>query len=336
MASKTSQSDKGCRIRIRRLSPAKDFTACLAQDIKEGLSSRNFPLWLPPKYRYDEEGSRLFEEITHTPEYYLTRVETELLKEHADEIMAQAKPDELVELGSGSSTKTRILIEAMRRTGCKRYAPLDISESALREAAETLTVDYDWLQVEGMIGDYDLDLPKMEIRGHHRLIAFLGNTIGNYRSKERNRFIRNIGATMRTGDSLLLGLDLLREVTDHLQTYNYSKRLNDGFNFRQFAVVNKELGANFSIADFECACHWDAENKAVASLLEAQCTVEVFVKAIPLALQLDKGDKLQVGISCKFTRDQISKELSAAGLKICLWYTDSSQRFGVVLACVKE
>ena len=207
---------------IHRLSPQKDFKAALVRDVKFGLSQS--PPLIPPKYRYDAEGSRICEQIADTPEYYLSRTETEILREHAIEIMQLVAPDELVELGSGFSTKTRILIEAMRSTGCNRYAPLDISESALREAADALTADYAWLEVNGQIGDFDTDLPKLNRNGK-RLIAILGTSIGNYNlasKTERERFLSQIGAIMAEGDALLLGIDLVKNITDMLQAYNDS------------------------------------------------------------------------------------------------------------------
>ena len=160
-----------------RLSPPQDFRIKVLRDMKAGMSGR--PCWFPLKYCYDAEGSQICEQISETPEHYLTRAETEILRESAKEIMQLVCPDELLELGSGSSMKTRILIEAIHSTGCHRYAPLDISEIALCQAADALTADYDWLEVMGQLGDFDTDLPKLQRNGR-RLVAILGSSIGNY------------------------------------------------------------------------------------------------------------------------------------------------------------
>ena len=206
------------RVTIKRLSSPKEFTATLAHDVKEGLSPHNPQRWLPPKYRYDDEGSSLVEEITRTPEYYLARAETDILRKFSKEIMEFAQPEELIELGSGSSVKTKVLIEAMHTTGCKIYTPFDVSEVALREAVSSLKEEYEWLYINGLIGDYDSDIPKL--RSNNRfIIVILGSTIGSYVKDERISFLKSLRAVMKDGDFLLLGLDLFTDEKDHLGTY---------------------------------------------------------------------------------------------------------------------
>ena len=276
---------------IERLSPVKDFPTLLAHDVTLGLKIGD-RRWLPTKYRYDEIGSELFEKIARTPEYYLTRVEEEILKKHAKEVMQCVKFDELIELGSGSSVKTKILIEAMRSVGCRRYAPFEISESALRQAADELTSEYDWLEIHGLIGDFDSDLPKLPYNGK-RMIVILGSSVGNYNmaaDSERFMFLQKISAIMREGDSLLLGIDLQKATKDHLSTYNDPEGLNKLFNFRSFAVINKELDANFSIDDFEYVLRWDEKKMAVSSFLAAKRSVKVFIKGIPMEIEFNEGE----------------------------------------------
>ena len=324
--------DGTAKATIHRLSPPKDFRVELARDVKFGLSQ--CPPFMPPKYRYDTEGSRIYEQIVDTPEYYLTRTETEILQEHAMEIMRLVAADELVDLGSGSSTKTRILIEAMHSTGCYRYAPLDISESALREAADALTADYEWLEVNGHIGDFDTDLHKLKRNGR-RLIAFLGASIGNYNPAGRKKVLSQVGAIMFHGDALLLGIDLLKDVPDILRAYSDSKGLNKKFNLRTLDVINRELDANFILSDFEYVCRWDVERSAVISLLQAQCSLKILISSIPLEIDFAKGDEVLVGISCKFTRKQIVQELSAVDMEVGAWYTDRDERFAILVAFPK-
>ena len=321
---------------ICRLSPPQDYRIPLLRDVKAGMSGR--PRWFAPKYRYDAEGSRICEQISETPEYYLTRAETEILRERAKEIMELVGPDELVELGSGSSTKTRILIEAMHSysTGCRRYAPLDISETALRQAANALTVDYDWLEVKGQLGDFDTDLPKLQRNGR-RLVAILGSSIGNYNlvsKTERAEFLAKVGGTLEKGDALLLGVDLVKDTPLILRAYNDSMGLNKQFNVRALDVINRELDANFPLEYFQYICRWEAEKAAVVSLLQAQCRMKISIRAIPLEAEFSKGDEILVGISCKFTRTQITQELADVGLKVSAWYTDNAEQYALLVACL--
>ena len=332
VAMSTSDERAGVHTTIRRLSAPQDFRTALLRDVKIALSGH--PRWFPPKYRYDEDGSRICEEITKTPEYYLTRAEVEILRKHAKEIMQLVSPDELVELGSGSSTKTRILIEAMHSTGCHRYAPLDISESALREAAHVLTADYNWLEVDGQLGDFDTDLPKLHRKGR-RLLTILGSSIGNYNlvsETERIEFLAKLGGIMVKGDALLLGVDLVKDIPVILHAYNDSKGLNRRLKMQGLVVMNHELDANFSLADFEYICHWDAKKSAVLSSLQAQREVKVSVRAIPLNVNFTKGEEILVGIACKFSREQITQELADVGLKVIAWYTDSAKQYGLLVA----
>ena len=318
---------------IRRLSPPQDFRTALIRDVKRGLSSH--PRWFPAKYRYDEEGSQLCEKITETPEYYLTRTEIEILTKHAKEIMQLVSPDELVELGSGSSTKTRILIEAMHSTGCRRYSPLDISETALQEAVDALTADYDWLEVNGQLGDFDTDLPRLQRKGK-RLVAFLGSNLSSHNlvsNTERAEFLANLGSIMEKGDALLLGVDLIKDIPIILSAYNDSMGLNRKFKLNALHVINVNLDADFVIADFEYVTRWDSEKSAVISSLQAQRDVTVTIKAISLEVNFRKGDEIVVGVSCRFSREQITKELADVGLKVTAWYTDSAERYGLLVAC---
>ncbi len=196
-------------VTVSYLTEPHDHREDLLQDVRHGLTAHH--KYLPSKYFYDAVGSKLFEQITELPEYYLTRAEAEIIREHADELMAELQPDELLELGSGSSTKTQMLIEAMYRSGPgRRYVPIDISEDALREAAGELRGRYTWLEIEGLVGDYVADLAKIRRRGR-RLIIFLGSTVGNYEPTMRYSLLRSVAAALAPGDSFLLGVDLVKD-----------------------------------------------------------------------------------------------------------------------------
>ena len=326
--------EPGPKATIRRLSPPQDFKASLIRDVSNGLSQR--PCWFPSKYRYDEEGSRLCELINKTPQYYPTRAETEILRERAKEIMELVDPDEVLELGSGFSTKTRILIEAMQHTTkCRLYIPFDISEDALREAAEALTAEYKWLKVHGQLGDYDTDLPKIERKGC-RLIVFLGSSLGNLASPaERANFLSNVAAIMVKGDALLLGVDLVKDISVMLTAYKDSMGLHRGFSLRMLDVINQELDGNFPLDDFNDMKCWDPEKSAMVAKLQAKQEMKISINAIPLEVQFCEGDEIIVGVSHKFTHRMITEEIVVAGLRVTAWYTDKDERYGLLVAMMQ-
>ena len=321
------------KAKIERLSPTHDFRAALIQDVKVGLSQK--PWWFPSKYRYDEEGSRLCERITETPQYYLRRAEIEILRERAEKIMKLVDPEEVVELGSGFSTKTKIIIEAMQRTTkCRVYTPFDICEDALHEAADSLTAEYDWLEVNGLLGDFDTDLPKLQRRGR-RLIVFLGSSLGNIALKsERSTFLSNVAAAMLPGDCLMLGLDLVKDVSVMDAAYHDSEGLNSRFNLRVLHVINRELEGNFPLEDFKFVKSWDSKSSSMVSTLQAQSSAKVSIKALPLEVEFEEGDQITVAISHKFTQREIMEDITAAGLYLSAWYTDSSNLFGLLIATI--
>ena len=317
--------------KICRLSTAEEFHDRLLQDVKIGMTRQ--PRWIPSKYRYDKEGSLLFESIIEQPEYYLNRVETEILQSHAKEILQLTNPDEVIELGSGSSKKTRVLIEAMHLTGCRRYVPIDISENALQEATDDLTTDYDWLEVEGKIGDYDHDLSRLRRKGR-RLLVIMGTTVGNYTSKkECAEFLLQLKAIMEKGDALLVGIDLLKEVSLIASAYNDEAGANAKFKLRVLDILNREVDSNFEVEDFEHVSNWNAEKSAMESLLRARRDMSISIRSLQMVVAFTKGDEILVGISCKYTYDEFIQELSAVGLKVSASYTDRAEKYGMFVAC---
>ena len=315
---------------VYRLSPPQDFRAELERDMRIAFTSR--PKRIPSKYHYDKVGSNLFEEITELPEYYLTRAEAEILEKRAKDIMKLVVPDELVELGSGSSTKTRLLIEAMHSTGGNRYAPIDISESALRQAAETLSTDYKWLEVDGNVGDYHTDLPLLQRKGR-RLLAFLGSSLGNYTGKVRRDILAQMSMALAPGDALLMGVDLVKDVETLVRAYNDATGVTARFNFNVLEMINRELDANFLVQEFKHVPSWNPEISGIESWLRAQRDMTVTLRALNLEISLVAGEGIMTEMSCKFTQEGITRELVAAGLKMVAWYTDSAKQFGLLVAC---
>ena len=314
---------------ITRLSPPHDFRAELEHDIRVAFTSR--PMRIPAKYHYDKTGSALFEDITRLPQYYLTRVETGIITQRANDIMKLVVPDELVELGSGSSNKTRMLLEAMHRTGGNRYVPIEISETALYWAAEALSADYEWLVIEGHVGNYHTDLPLVEKRGR-RLLTFLGSSLGNYMAPERRELLEQMTRAVKPGDALLLGIDLVKDEDTMVLAYNDPTGVTARFNTNLLGMINRELEADFDVKDFRHTPQWSAEKSGVESYLVAQRDMTVSIRAVDLTLKFSRGDKILTEISCKFTREMIDRELSEVGLEVVQWYTDSDEMYGLLVA----
>ena len=320
------------RTTITQLSPPQDSRTELEHDMRVAFTST--PMNIPSKYHYDKIGSMLFEDITRLPQYYLTRVETEILTEQAKEIMQLIAPKELVELGSGSSTKTRLLLEAMYSTGGNRYVPIEISETALLQAAEALSADYDWLEIEGHIGNYHTDLPLLKKNGK-RLLTFLGSSLGNYKDHKRKEFLQQIAKVLKKDDALLLGVDLVKDEEMMVLAYNDPTEVTARFNTNLLVMINRELEANFEVDHFKFCPHWSAETSGVESHLVAQQDMTVTIKALNLTFKLSKGDRIETEISCKFTREGITRELAEVGLDVTQWYTDSDTMYGLLLASPK-
>lgn len=318
------------RTTVHRLSSAQDYHVELSKAVKIGMTQ--CPRSFPTKYMYDEIGSELAEQVTGLPQYNAYRAEIEILKMYAKDIVQLVVPDELVELGSGTSTKTRLLIEAMYTTGCCRYAPLEISEAALRQAANTLTADYKWLQVNGQLGDFDTDLPKLKRNGR-RLITFLGNTVGNFKTKsERGEFLAKLAATITPGDTLLLGIDLMKDVKDIFAAYSDTTGLREKLALHTLEIMNHKLKANFRETDFEPKLIWNDDSKALERMLLAKQETKVLIHELELDVEFAKGEGIHLWSSTKFTRKGISQELADVGLKVGAWYTDSANQSAILIA----
>lgn len=323
------RSEGDAPVTIRRLSPPTDLDGELAADVHKGLGAD--VKTLPSKYFYDARGSELFEDITRLPEYYLTRAETTILERNAVDIVGSVRPNELVELGSGYSVKTKLLIDAMQATESgTRYVPIDISEEALAEAAKALCNYYPWLAIDGLVGDFFTDLARVPRHGR-RLVTFLGSTIGNFPADVRIQFMRAVADMMEPGDGFLLGLDLVKDVDTLLAAYDDSAGVTAQFNKNILHVINRRLDAGFPVDDFTYSARWDPVTECVSMGLVANRDMLVPIRDLDMEVEFVAGEFLHNEVSCKFRRETIAEELDAAGLEISHWWTDPQERFAMAM-----
>jgi L-histidine N-alpha-methyltransferase len=304
----------------------------LADDVLDGLT-RPFKE-LPPKHFYDARGSELFEQICELPEYYPTRAEREILEHRADEIVSATGAGELVELGSGSAEKARILLGAMSRAGTlRRYVPLDVSEQALEDAARQLVSEYDGLVVDGVVADFERHLDRVPRRdGASRIVALLGGTIGNFPPGTRRRLLRAIARLLGPGDRLLLGTDLVKDPAVIEAAYDDSEGVTAEFNRNILHVINRELDGDFTPEAFDHVAFFDARHEWVEMRLRARRPQTVRIARLGLRVDFAPGEELRTEISAKFTRPRIEADFGAAGLRLDRWYTDARDRFALSLA----
>ncbi len=308
-----------------------DYAArALRADARGGLTAE--PKWLAPKWFYDARGSALFEQITRLPEYYPTRAEREILVERAAEIAKETEAHTLVELGSGSSEKTRLLLDALRAHGTlHEFVPLDVSETALREAAAALGRDYPRLSVHGVVGDFTEHLDALPGEAP-RVVAFLGGTIGNLIPEERAVFFRSVRDVLEPGEWLLLGTDLVKDPDVLVRAYDDAAGVTAEFNKNVLRVLNRQLGADFDVDAFEHVAIWDAENEWIEMHLRATRAMTVMLPELGLDVSFAEGEELSTEISAKFRREGIESELAAAGFELTSWWTDSENRFALSLS----
>ena len=317
--------------------------ASLRADVLAGLTAT--PKSLPPKWFYDAQGSALFEKITELPEYYPTRAERAILSAVAAEVARISQARVLVELGSGSSEKTRLLLSALRDAGTLRaYVPVDVSESALVLAGDALAVEYPGLAVHAVVSDFEeylgLEPPADaaaetasastgDTEGGPRLVAFLGSTIGNMVPAERALFLRRVRARLRPGDSFLLGTDLVKDPAVLVAAYDDSAGVTAAFNKNVLAVLNAELGADFDLDAFEHVARWDADHEWIEMRLRSTADQQTRVQALDLVVPFAAGEEMRTEVSAKFRRAGVESELAAAGLALRSWWTDPAGQFGL-------
>jgi L-histidine N-alpha-methyltransferase len=302
----------------------------LRRDVSQGL--RQTPKSLPPKWFYDSVGSDLFDQITRLPEYYPTRAEAEILRARSAEIATASEADTLVELGSGTSEKTRMLLDALRERGSlRRFVPFDVDASILETAATAIQQEYAGVEITAVCGDFEEHLAEIPSAGR-RLFVFLGSTIGNLTPGPRERFLSDLSAQMRPGDSLLLGTDLIKDIDRLVRAYDDSAGVTAAFNRNVLAVINRELDADFDVDAYHHVARWNAGDERIEMWLRAERGQRVRIGALDLTVDFEAGEEMLNEVSSKFRPDGIGAELAAAGLRRTRWWTDDAGDFGLSLA----
>jgi L-histidine Nalpha-methyltransferase len=315
---------------IRTFIEPADLRRALVADVREGLARR--PRALPPKYFYDARGSRLFEEITRLPEYYLTRAERSILLRAAHSLVEDVQPSALVEFGSGSSGKTEILLDAGARVGGLRgYAPIDVSRDAIERAVVRLSGRYPDLDIVGMVADFheDLDLP---FAGAPRLVLLLGSTIGNFRPDEARAFAGRIRGLLAASDAFLVGFDLVKDGRALVAAYDDARGVTADFNRNALRVLNDRLGADFDPDAFRHRATWNEEEVRVEMHLVSDRPQTVHLPSLELELAFEEGESIRTELSHKYTRASATALLEDGGFTVERWETDEEDRFGLALA----
>ena len=312
------------------LFPAEDRRLALREEALHGLTST--PKELPPKWFYDRRGSVLFEAITRLPEYYLTRAERSILERRADEIAGLTEATTLIELGSGTSDKTRLLLDALSP---RRFVPFDVSEETLHSSAERLALRYPRLEVAALVGDFDLPLPPLPA-GEPRLLAFLGSTIGNLLPARRTVFLADVSASLDEDDWFLLGADLVKSPARLVAAYNDPSGVTREFNLNVLRVLNRELDADFDLSAFEHVARWNAEAEWMEIYLRSNRRQTVRLAALELEVEFGPGELMRTEISAKFHLPSLAGELEDAGLATQRSWTDEAGDFAVLLATPGE
>jgi L-histidine N-alpha-methyltransferase len=303
----------------------------LADDVLDGLT-RPFKE-LPPKHFYDARGAELFDRICELPEYYPTRAERAILEQHSRELSALTGAAELVELGSGTAAKTRVLLDALHAAGTLvRYIPVDVTESMVRECAAELTGEYPGLRVHGVIGDFERHLDQVPSAIGPRIVAFLGGTIGNFPPGSRRRVLREIARLLGPEDYLLMGTDLVKDPEILEAAYDDAQGVTAEFNRNVLRVLNRELGADFEPEDFEHVALFDREHEWIEMRLRARREHTTLVRDLDLAVHFDAGEEMRTEISAKFTPERLEGDLAAAGMELVRWFTDPEELFALTLS----
>lgn len=301
----------------------------MRDDVTRAFTNR--PIVLPPKWLYDDHGSQLFDAITRLPEYYPTESERTLLAAHASDIAERTGATTIVELGSGTSDKTRTLLDAFSGAGqLERFVPFDVSEATLREAAEMLAERYPGVAIDGVAGDFTLHLSHLPTDGQ-RMIAFLGGTLGNFYEEERRAFLGALADTLRSGESILLGIDLFKDVDRIIAAYNDSAGVTDAFSKNVLTVLNRELGADFDLDTFTYVPLWDAIHSRMDMRLLSLVDQTVQITGLDLAVDLSANEEIRIEVSTKFRPETIIDEVVDAGFELTELFSGNGD-FGLLLA----
>jgi L-histidine N-alpha-methyltransferase len=299
-------------------------------DVLAGLTST--PKELTPTWMYDPTGCQLFEHITTLPEYYPTRAEREILYRYSQDIAAISGADTFIELGSGTSEKTLILLDALDAAGTLRhYVAFDIAEPTLREAAAQIAETYPGINVTGVVGDFRRHVGSLP-KGGRRLIAFLGSTIGNLRPGERSRLLADLAATTEPGDTLLLGIDLIKDTDRLVAAYDDAAGITAAFNLNVLTRINRELGADFDPHRFRHVARFDLDHEWIEMLLRSETDQRVTIAGLGIEVDFARGEQLRTEISTKFRPDRVTAEMAAAGFAPVAWWTDTAGDYGCSLS----
>jgi L-histidine N-alpha-methyltransferase len=302
----------------------------LAADVRRGLTAAH--KWLPPKYFYDDRGSRLFEAICELPEYYLTRTEDALLADIAGQVIDAAAPTQLVELGSGASRKTRQLLDALVTAQPEPwYVPIDVNETMLRQSMSALRADYPTLGVHALVADFEPGLPPLP-PAERRLVAFLGSSIGNFVPPADARLLASAAARAQTGDGLLLGADLVKSTARLEAAYDDAAGVTAEFNRNVLRVINRELKADFAPEQFDHVARYNETAAQIEMYLRARQAQRVRIAALDLTVEFAAGEMIHTETSRKFTRAGLETILAAAGWRLAHWYASPDEAFALVLA----
>ncbi len=324
-----SDFDRAARLVID-VRTVHDGTSELAADVRNGLCASKKAI--PPKYFYDEEGSKLFELICETDEYYPTRTELGLLEAHAPRILREVEPRTIVELGSGSARKIRVLLGVLgNQLAHCTYVPFDVSEPMLRESGEALLAEFEGLSIRGIVGDYDRDLDALPRLGA-TVWLFLGGTIGNFEPEAASDFLGNIARHMRAEDRLLLGTDLVKSEAVLNDAYNDGAGVTERFNKNLLSVINQQLEADFDPSRFEHVAFFNTSRHQIEMYLESTRDQVVRVAGLNMDVRLSEGERILTEISRKFTRSSVERMLAAAGLELRDWLESDDAYFALSVA----
>jgi L-histidine N-alpha-methyltransferase len=309
---------------------ADELNRALRGDVVTGLTADR--KWLPPKWFYDARGSELFEQITELREYYPTRTERQILRDRAAEIARHTRARSLIELGSGYSTKTQLLLDALTAAGTlETFAPMDVSPTALTDAATRITADYPGLRVHNIVGDITRHLKHLPAGGD-RLVAFLGGTIGNLLPAERAAFLDDVRAVLEPGEHLLLGTDLVKSPSVVVPAYDDAEGVTADFNRNVLRVLNSSLGADFDLDGFAHVALWNAETEWIEMRLRARWPMRVTIPGVDLVVDFASGEEIRTEVSAKFRPERVERELAEAGFALDHWWTDRDGLFALSLS----
>lgn len=319
------------RLVLKNLMAQATNDSLVGQEVIDGLKAS--PKSLPPKYFYDEKGSQLFEQICELPEYYPTRTETAILKAASGAIAQQTGPCEIVELGSGSSTKTRLLLDAYQLAKLPlRYLPVDVSDTMLSETAKKLLNEYSQLSVYALASTYEPALTALPTKQLPvRMVVFLGSTIGNLNPKECDQFLSLVSSYLEIGDYFLLGLDLQKETSILEAAYNDSQGVTAAFNLNMLSHLNHRFEGDFKVSKFSHIAHYNRIENQIEMYLESLAAQTVRLEKLGLAVEFEKGDRILSEISRKFNLNKMTQSLSLHHLNVIKTFTDKNQWFGVLL-----